>query len=357
MENEKVYTISDSMCLEESLTKPQIEDVVDEQVKGYGVPVNSVMGFTGTETEIPAGFELSDEPIGSGGGGGESDKVGVVKMFSGSTAPEGWLICDGSAVSRTTYSELFSIIGTTYGVGDNSTTFNIPNIKGRTVVGLNSSDTDFNVLGKNGGEKTHTLTINEIPAHTHNLTYDKSGAGANTGGTVALGNTSTTSSLATLPTGGGQPHNNLQPYIVLNYIIKASTTTPVQAEVIDSLDGDSTTNAPSVRAVNEGLGNIRGRILWTNPNPTSGFSDQTINFNSSDFDVYEVFYYVSVENLQLESCKSLKGHGTRLMIPSTNMDFRRMNAISDTSYFFETPSNINFGVPVKIIGYKIGLFD
>lgn len=107
----------------------------------------------------------------------------------------------------------------------------------------------------------------------------------------------------------------------------------------------------------QNISNITGKILWTNPKPTSGFSNQTIIFNSSDFDVYEVFYYVSVENLQMESCKSLKGHGTRLMIPSTNMEFRRMNAISDTSYSFETPSNINFGVPVKIIGYKTGLFN
>lgn len=105
------------------------------------------------------------------------------------------------------------------------------------------------------------------------------------------------------------------------------------------------------------INNLKGKILWTNPNPTSGFDNQIINFNSDDFDVYEVFYYISTENLQMLSCKSIKGHGTRLMIPSSNMEFRRMNAINDTTYSFENPSNVNFGVPAKIIGYKTGLFS
>ena len=102
---------------------------------------------------------------------------------------------------------------------------------------------------------------------------------------------------------------------------------------------------------------LAGKVLWTNPNPTGDFPSQTITLNSDDFDVYEVFYYVSTENLQVLSCKSIKGHGTRLMIPSTNMEFRRMNAINDTTYSFETPSNVKFGVPIKIIGYKTGLFN
>lgn len=105
------------------------------------------------------------------------------------------------------------------------------------------------------------------------------------------------------------------------------------------------------------IDNIKGKILWTNPNPTSGFNPQTITLNSDDFDVYEVFYYISIENLQMSSCKSLKGHGTRLMIPSTNMEYRLMTSNGDVSYTFNQPSNVNYGVPVKIIGYKTGLFS
>jgi hypothetical protein len=74
---------------------------------------------------------------------------------------------DGAAVSRTTYSDLFALIGTTYGAGNGSTTFNVPNLKGRVPVGLDGSQTEFDALGEAGGEKAHVLTIGEMPAHTH----------------------------------------------------------------------------------------------------------------------------------------------------------------------------------------------
>ena len=74
--------------------------------------------------------------------------VGSISLFAGTTAPNGWLICDGSAVSRTTYANLFSVIGTTYGSGNGSTTFNIPNLKGKVPVGLDSSDTSFDTIGE-----------------------------------------------------------------------------------------------------------------------------------------------------------------------------------------------------------------
>ena len=144
--------------------------------------------------------------------------VGSISLFAGTTAPNGWLICDGSAVSRTTYADLFSLIGTTYGSGDGSTTFNIPNLKGRVPVGLNSSDTSFDTIGETGGEATHTLTTNEMPSHSHGLL-----GGSGTGGkaeTVPYGaQTTGTDMYAIQNAGGGQAHNNLQPYIVMNYII------------------------------------------------------------------------------------------------------------------------------------------
>ena len=150
--------------------------------------------------------------------------VGVITAYAGDTAPNGWLLCDGSAVSRTTYADLFSVIGTKCGAGDGSTTFNLPNIKGRSLVGVDPDDTDFNVVGKTGGEKEHTLTIDEMPSHNH-------GVGLNSGGSTSgsgLNYLYTPNQYRTygdsgaemiLKTGGGQAHNNLQPYIVMNYII------------------------------------------------------------------------------------------------------------------------------------------
>lgn len=151
-----------------------------------------------------------------------SNYTGFVQMFAGSTAPKGWLICDGSAVSRTTYADLFAVIGTSYGSGDGSTTFNIPNLKGKIPVGLNSNDTDFNTLGKTGGEKEHTLTIDEMPSHKHGVGYvggNANGNHAGMPGTSAEPN-SYNNELFINSKGGDQPHNNMQPYVVMNYIIK-----------------------------------------------------------------------------------------------------------------------------------------
>jgi microcystin-dependent protein len=98
--------------------------------------------------------------------------TGVINQYAGSTAPTGWLLCDGSAVSRSTYADLFAIVGTTYGVGNGSSTFNLPNLVGRVVVGRDASQTEFDVLGETGGAKTHTLATGEIPSHQHTMDHD-----------------------------------------------------------------------------------------------------------------------------------------------------------------------------------------
>ena len=155
----------------------------------------------------------------SGGIGVEAGTpAGNVEWTARSAAPTGWLLCDGSAVSRTTYADLFAAIGTTYGAGNGTTTFNVPNIKGRVVVGRDGGQSEFDALGETGGAKTHTLTIGEIPAHTHLIGRVDVGA---SGTTRPLASDSTPSSTSsTESAGGGGAHNNLQPYIVLNPIIK-----------------------------------------------------------------------------------------------------------------------------------------
>jgi microcystin-dependent protein len=108
--------------------------------------------------------------------------TGLVSAFAGSAAPNGWLLCDGTAVSRTIYASLFNAIGTTYGGGDGSTTFNLPNLKGRIPVGYDSAQTEFAALGQTGGEKAHVQTVQEMAVHTHAQT-----AHSHTGGTSQNG--------------------------------------------------------------------------------------------------------------------------------------------------------------------------
>lgn len=109
-------------------------------------------------------FEL----IAGGGGGSGGGIVGEIRMWSGSAAPSGWALCDGAAVSRTTYSALYAVTGDAFGVGDGSTTFNLPDLRGRAPIGAGSGPSlTTRALGAKVGGETHQLTTAEMPAHTH----------------------------------------------------------------------------------------------------------------------------------------------------------------------------------------------
>ena len=143
--------------------------------------------------------------------------TGTVLQYAGSVAPTGFLLCDGSAVSQTTYAALYTIIGTSFNTGgEGGGNFRLPNAKGKVVSGYDSTQTEFNALGKTGGEKTHTLSSTEMPAHTHPVTT--SAPGGDSGWNANYGTLQQTDNTGS--TGGGSSHNNLQPYITMNYIIK-----------------------------------------------------------------------------------------------------------------------------------------
>lgn len=156
-----------------------------------------------------------------------SSITGEIRMWTTNTPPTGWLTCDGSTVSRTTYSSLFAVIGTSFNIGGEAgTDFRLPNLKGRTAYGRDSSDANFDILGNTpttyAGEKTHLLTSAEsgVPAHTHtSSTYGNyNGSTRYTSGDGG-GSYSVTSG-ANAAANASSAHNNLPPYTVLNYIIK-----------------------------------------------------------------------------------------------------------------------------------------
>lgn len=206
------------------------------------------------------GYEITSnsytEKTLDGGVTGDTLPIGSMMPYGSTTIPENWLLCNGQAVSRTTYSDLFAVIGTSYGDGDGSTTFNLPDKQGRVSVGLSSSETEFNLLGKKDGAKKHTLTVNEMPAHTHGV-FNKNESGpqnVTNGYAAQLGDSppfkTWTASLNMNETGGGQSHNNLQPYEVDCWIIKAFQSSGVIAEVSNT-KSTSTTDTYSCSYINE----------------------------------------------------------------------------------------------------------
>jgi microcystin-dependent protein len=180
----------------------------------------------------------------------------TIMMFAGNSAPNGFLICDGSAVSRTTFSTLFAAIGTTYGVGNGSTTFNIPDLRSRVPVGAGQGSGLTNrTLAATGGAETHTLSSSEMPVHSHGVNDPshshgvsdpghshptnifQNQAGGNQGPdlvgsydnwdeiwsesrTTGISINGNFTGISIQNAGGGASHNNMQPFIALNYIIK-----------------------------------------------------------------------------------------------------------------------------------------
>ena len=184
---------------------------------------------------------------GSGGVVSDTLPIGSTVEWYSNTIPDNSPLCNGQAVSRTDYPDLFAIIGTTYGEGDGANTFNLPNKKGRFALGLDTEDTDFNTLGKTGGEKTHQLTIEEMPAHDHELNELVAGHGGIRDWALSTAIVSNSGSTFVKAKGGNQPHNNMPPHIVVNYIIKAKQSVGVVATVVDNLDSNSTTDALSAK--------------------------------------------------------------------------------------------------------------
>ncbi len=162
-------------------------------------------------------------------------------MFGGNFAPAGWFTCDGQLLQISEYSALFQLIGTTYG-GDGQTTFALPKLTGRVPVHMGTgAGLSTYVIGAQGGVQNVTLTTNQIPSHTHPIVADNNNATTNQTSPVNdfYGNaspakiysakTSGLHPMMTLPAqGGSQPHDNMQPYQAVTYIISLFGVFPSQ---------------------------------------------------------------------------------------------------------------------------------
>lgn len=241
---------------------------------------------------------------------GAENPIATILAYAGSEAPNGYLLCRGQAVSRTTYSLLFDAIGTQYGTGDGSTTFNVPDLQGKVIAGLDIVDEDFNVLGKTGGSKTVQLTKNQLPniygrilmhsgesstniadvtgvfsSSLNNANKYKSG-GSESSGAKSKGD-------VILNVGNNEAHENKQPYNTLNYIIKAYSGTdlpvPVNTSSVKNVYDNSVSNVYSTSQANIRFGDIA--VLYDNPN-NIGISGTDISLNDSaaNYEKIKVFY-------------------------------------------------------------------
>ncbi len=162
--------------------------------------------------------------------------VGEIRMFGGSFAPAGWMTCDGQLLPISEYDTLFNLIGTTYG-GDGQSTFALPNLAARTPIHVGNNGTTTYNLADNGGVTSVTLSTNQIPNHTHPIIADNNTATSGSPSNRYLANTPggnlytvpgsaphpplwENMNAASLPVqGGSQPHDNMQPYLAITFII------------------------------------------------------------------------------------------------------------------------------------------
>ena len=240
----------------------------------------------------------------TGGGGSALDMpLGTVLPIATESVPEGWMLCDGREISIEEYQDLYDLIGTTYGAGDSAfwaqvffpaTTFNIPDLRGRTIIGADDMGGELSgllsnhdgVLGSSGGEEAHQLTESELPQHLIYSSFSERHDLRPFSGENAVVD------IFTQPIGDDQPHNNMQPYMALNYMMKVQaaedvlmqlqTTIEAQQLQIDSLI--ALTSQSYVESNTDGFsysgsGNYNAYITWSSDSNSWSFTSDAFPVN------------------------------------------------------------------------------
>jgi microcystin-dependent protein len=171
--------------------------------------------------------------------------IGEIRMFAGNFAPNGWALCQGQTLAISENDALFNLIGTTYG-GDGQSTFNLPDLQCRLPVHMGTARSGTNyTIGEKAGVESVTLTINQLPSHSHPLlatastpsasplnalpaTASSTEPGVNTYG-PGTGSPTNLAAATILSDGGSQPHSNIQPILVINFIISLFGIFPSQS--------------------------------------------------------------------------------------------------------------------------------
>lgn len=322
--------------------------------------------------------------------------VGSIVDFSGETAPEGFLFCYGQAVSRTTYDELFSVIGTTYGSGNGTTTFNLPDYRGRVGAGKdNMGGTSANrlngsvspastALGSVGGVKEVVLTKDQMPAHNHtgttsedgehdHFTVNVSDGSSNvtsstsiaTHGTAAgdseyqIKGTSTTPTLGltsdsgdhshtftTANTGNGVAHTNVQPTIIFNKIIKAEATSFISMLdwAVPAIAGKANSTALGVSSSANDMGSFPGSIIPSNVSAKQALSALESNAHQLD-DKIDTVKNVDIANLaaELEVIAGLQADGGLGFETFAELDAETGSVVGARATVYDDPDSAKNG--------------
>lgn len=273
--------------------------------------VNGMMTADGTrmfDSSIGSEGAWRATPIPAGG-----LPAGSIIQWSSNTAPPNWFIADGSAISRTLWPSLFAVIGTTYGSGDGSTTFNLPDLRGRVAVGRDGSQTEFDVLGESGGSKSHTHGSSLMSAALwagfwKNRPNSTTWTATNSNNISWPGASSSMANSGVAIEGSTDSGSSLQPYLVTNYIIKATTgwsagDSELALRMAAAETAAATTNKSGLVPLVPATIALSGGAATTNSNYVISFTGVTrISLNSvfsslyTNYDIIIQGVYGSIDN-------------------------------------------------------------